>query len=242
MTAPLAANLEGMSKAADNPVTERSLKATINLYYDLIPARHSQAPLLIGLHGYGAHKGQMLREAQQLAPDGFAIASLQGLHQHLREPREQGGPLRFGFGWLTNFRPEESIALHHRALLELIAGLASEGVADAGRVFLLGFSQSCALNYRFAFSHPKSLRGVIGICGGIPGDWESNPNYKQSEASVFHAAGNRDEFYPPERVIDYEMQLAKRSRQVLFKRYDAAHEIVPAMREDVKSWLTRYSQ
>ena len=113
------------------------------------------APLLIALHGYGANKRQMMREAQQMAPEGFAIASLQGFHQHIKEPREPGGPLRFGFGWLTNFRSEESVAIHHQAILDLIRGLTDEGVADASRIYLLGFSQSCALNYRFAFTHPE---------------------------------------------------------------------------------------
>ena len=107
-----------------------------------------------------------------MAPDNFAIASLQGFHQHIKEPREPDGPLRFGFGWLTNFRSDESVKLHHQALSDLIQSLIDEGVADAQRIFLLGFSQSCALNYRFAFTHPRYLRGVIGICGGIPGDWD----------------------------------------------------------------------
>src|ERR1700682_4270477 len=108
--------------------TERSLSAEIKLYYDLQTSESAPAPLLIALHGYGANKRQMLREAQVVAPESFAIASLQGPHQHLKDPRETGGPLRFGFGWLTNFRPEESIAVNHRALLELINSFTSDGV------------------------------------------------------------------------------------------------------------------
>src|SRR5690348_13373573 len=133
---------------------ERTLTANIKLYYDLHVPEETPAPLLIALHGYGANKRQMMREAQLMAPDNFAIASLQGFHQHIKEPREPGGPLRFGFGWLTNFHSEESVALHHQALSDLIQSLIDEGVADSARVFLLGFSQSCALNYRFAFTHP----------------------------------------------------------------------------------------
>ncbi|HXQ70631.1 MAG TPA: hypothetical protein VN844_09100 [Pyrinomonadaceae bacterium] len=217
--------------------TDRTLTARINLYYDLHRPSNEPAPLLIALHGYGANKRQMMREAQMMAPAGFAIASLQGFHQHIKEPREPGGPLRFGFGWLTNFHPEESVAIHHQVLLDLISRLIEEGVADSTRIFLLGFSQSCALNYRFAFTHPERLKGVIGICGGIPGDWETNHGYKGSELNVFHLAGTRDEFYTPERVHDYEKQLATRARHVTFKSYDAAHEIVPQMREDVRQWL-----
>jgi phospholipase/carboxylesterase len=221
------------------PKLDRILEARINLYYDLRPGASPFAPLLIALHGYGANKLQMMREAQQMAPKTFAIASLQGFHQHMRPPKDTGGPPRFGFGWLTNFRAEESVALHHQALLDLIKTLIDDGVADPVRVFLLGFSQSCALNYRFAFTHPEYLRGVIGICGGIPGDWETSGLYRSAKIDVMHLAGTRDDIYPPERVQDYEKQLQTRARSVEFKSYDAEHEIVPEMREDVVQWLTR---
>jgi predicted esterase len=219
-------------------IKDHTLQARINLYYDLRPASNSPAPLLIALHGYGAFKEQIMREAQLMSPDTFAIASLQGFHQHMKEPREPGGPLRYGFGWLTSYRSEESVAIHHQALIDLIQTLTEDGVADPSRVFLLGFSQSCALNYRFAFTHPDRLRGVIGICGGLPSDWETSGLYRETQVDVFHLAGTRDEFYPPARVADYEQQLRRRARSVKFKSYDAAHEIVPDMRTDVKQWLT----
>jgi predicted esterase len=221
------------------PKLDQTLEARIKLYYDVRPATSSPAPLLIALHGYGANKLQIMREAQQMVPETFAIASLQGFHQHIREPRDHSGPLRFGFGWLTNFRSEESVALHHQALLDLIKTLIEDGVANPSRIFLLGFSQSCALNYRFAFTHPEHLRGVIGICGGIPGDWETSGLYRQTQLDVLHLAGTRDEFYTPERVKDYQKQLQMRARSVEFKSYDAEHEIVPSMREDVVQWITR---
>ena len=219
------------------PDAERTLKAEINLHYDLHRPAQSPAPLLISLHGYGANKRQMMREAKQMAPPNFAIASLQGPHQHMKEPKEAGGPLRFGFGWLTNFRPEDSVAVHHQALHNLINSLTVEAVADPQRVFLLGFSQSCALNYRFAFAYPAVLRGVIGICGGLPGDWETSDVYQSTQAAVFHLAGTLDEFYTPERVADYEARLRMRSREVQFQRYQAGHELVPQMRADIRTWL-----
>ena len=75
---------------------DRTLEARINLYYDLRPGPTAPAPLLIALHGYGANKRQMMREAKQIAPPEFALLSLQGFHQHIKEPKEPGGPLRFG--------------------------------------------------------------------------------------------------------------------------------------------------
>lgn len=232
-----AASLEHMISENNRIVTESTLAGRLKLYYDLDLPATAQAPLLIALHGYGANKRQMMREAKQMAPENFAIVSLQGFHQHMKEPKEPGGPLRFGFGWLTNFHPEDSVAIHHQALLDLIAGLTGDGAVDPKRIFLLGFSQTCALNYRFAFSHPDLLRGVIGICGGMPGDWETSEGYRPTQAAIFHLTGARDEYYPPSRVADYEERLRLRAQNVEFKSYDAAHEMVPAMREDVRTWL-----
>ncbi|HEY0347512.1 MAG TPA: hypothetical protein VGC60_05090 [Pyrinomonadaceae bacterium] len=230
-----------MSAPDQNLPVERKLTAQVNLYYDVIAPPSRRAPLLIALHGYGASKWHAMREAKMITPEGFALASLQGPHQHLREPKEKGGPLRFGFGWLTNYRPEESVAIHHRALIEMIEALTLEGVIDSKQIFLLGFSQSCALNYRFAFTHSNILRGVIGICGGLPGDWETSKLYQPTRAAVFHLAGTRDEYYGPARVDHYAEQLRQRASEVEFKSYDAGHEISPAMRDDIREWLASKS-
>jgi phospholipase/carboxylesterase len=217
--------------------TDRTLSAAINLYYDLKVPDLLPAPLLLALHGVTAPASdtRCARGATHRASE-FCVAALRA-YQHLKDPKEPGGPLRFGFGWLTNFHPEESVAVHHRALLDLINTLVAAGVADSDRIFLLGFSQTCALNFRFAFTHPDKLRGVIGICGGLPGDWESSQVYQPTAASVFYLAGTKDEYYPPSRVVDYAERLRLRAANVQTKSYDAGHEIVPAMRDDLRSWL-----
>jgi phospholipase/carboxylesterase len=225
----------------DSPL-ERTLDARVKLYYDLRRAGDAPAPLLIALHGYGSNKSWMMREARHIAPEQFAVAALQGMHQHLKQPKEPGGALRYGFGWLTNFHAEDSVAVHHRALLDMIEQLTGEGVADPARVFLLGFSQTCALNYRFAFTHTQALRGVVGICGGMPGDWETGEHYRNTEAAVLHLAGTRDEHYPPARVADYAARLAQQARDVEFRSYDAGHELTPAMRADVRAWLEAHGE
>ena len=217
--------------------TDLPLRAEARLYYDVWAPGAGPSPLLVALHGYGGNKGWMMREARRHAPEGFAVAALQGPHQHMKEPREKGGPARYGFGWLTNFRPGESVAMHHRALLDLIEALVGRGVARREGVFLMGFSQSCALNYRFAFTHGQALRGVVGVCGGMPGDWETSPSYGETRASVLHLSGTRDELYTPGRVAPYAAQLRRRARDVETRAYDAAHEFAPEMRADVRAWL-----
>ena len=56
-----------------------SFKAEVNLYYDLhVPeTAETPLPLLVVTHGYGENKRWTMRIAQDIAPEGFAIASLQ---------------------------------------------------------------------------------------------------------------------------------------------------------------------
>jgi phospholipase/carboxylesterase len=222
-----------------------SIKAEIKLLYDLHLPEQAPAPplpLLMVTHGYGENKRRMMREAREIAPEGFAVAALQGFYQHIIPPKEKGDPLRFGFGWLTNFRPEESIALHHKFVLDVISKLTAEGVADKNNIFLLGFSQTCALNFKFALTHGEVLRGAVGLCGGVPGDLETNENYADSGAHLFYLYGDADEYYPLETLDQYAARMRVKVKNFTSRSYPAKHEITAEMRRDLKEWLRRSAQ
>jgi predicted esterase len=221
----------------ENLLTDLSIKTEINLYYDLfVPANaEKNAPLLVAVHGYGAHKRYMMREARAVAPEDFVIVSVQAPHQHFRKTPDGG--YRIGFGWLTDYKPEESVLLHHNFLLEVIEKLAEKDLIDARRIYLYGFSQSCALNFRFAFTFPEVPRGVVGVCGGIPGDLETNANYRPTDADVFYLYNTEDEFYPLEKYESFAAKLDSYLPNFRSKLYNAKHEIVEPMREDIKTWL-----
>jgi phospholipase/carboxylesterase len=207
-------------------VSEERIAVEGFLDYDLlVPASDGPAPLLMALHGYGGNKSSMMKMARRMAPEGFAIAALQGSHQHIVRPEDASRPLGFGFGWVTNYRPEESIALHHRAIAEIIDRLSREGKVDPAQVFLLGFSQSVALNFRFAFSHPDSVAGIVAICGGIPGDWENEEKYRPSRTDVLVVGGEKDDFYPPERTRANAGKLERRARRLEVEILPCGHEI-----------------
>lgn len=219
--------------------TDLSFKTEINLYYDLYVPENLQkpAPLLVAVHGYGAHKRYMMREARLVANDRFVIASLQALFQHFRPTADAG--YKVGFGWLTDFRPEESIAIHQNFILQTIEKLAADEIIDRERVFLFGFSQACALNFRFAFTHPNILRGVVGISGGIPSDLDANADYKPTGADVLYLYGDADEFYALEKFQTFERKLKDYLPKIEVKQYRAKHEITNEMRADVKARLNK---
>ena len=221
----------------ENLKTDLSLKAEINLYYDLhVPHDARNAPLLIAVHGYGAHKRYMMREARLVAPANFVIASVQGPHQHFR-PTADG--YRIGFGWLTDHKPEEYVRLHHDFLLRIIDSLAGVGTIDPSQIFLYGFSQSCALNFRFAFTHPDVARAIVAVCGGIPGDLDTNPMYKPFDAHTLYLYGDDDEFYTQERFAGFEKKLRETLPNFSSKHYTAKHEITEEMRRDIKTFLAK---
>jgi predicted esterase len=215
--------------------TDLSLTAEIKLYYDLhIPEVATNAPLLIAVHGYGAHKRYMMREARNVAPGDWVIASLQAPHPHYRQT-EDG--YRIGFGWLSDHRPEDDVRLHQKFVLDLIAKLDADSVIDRERIYMFGFSQACALNFRFAFTYPDVLRGIIGVCGGIPGDLDENPLYKPFSADAFYLYGDDDEFYTQEQFARFNEKLGSMLPSYRSKHYTAKHEITDEMRGDIRDFL-----
>jgi phospholipase/carboxylesterase len=221
-------------------VFEERIALQSHLYADVfLPDGVARPPLVIVLHGYGGEKASMMRFARRIFGDELAIVSLQGPHPHIVYPTDRSRPLGYGFGWVTNFKPEESIALHHGAILEILTRLDTRVAIDPARVFLLGFSQSVAVNFRFAFTHPNLVRGVVGICGGIPGDWDAPGKYLESPFGVLLIGGNRDEFYPPDRVRANAVRLNEKSRDIEALFFDAGHEIPSGAHGPVRDWILK---
>jgi len=216
--------------------TDLSITAEIKLYYDVfVPENLTYpAPLLIAVHGYGAHKRYMMREARAVTPENFVIASVQGPHHHYR-PTSDG--YRVGFGWLSEHNSAEYIALHHDFLLRVVERLRGENLIDCEQIYLYGFSQACALNFRFAFTYPEVLRGIIGVCGGVPGDLDESPIYKPFNARTLYLYGDDDEFYTQAKFAEFDAKLGEILPNYRSKHYVAKHEITDDMRADIRAFL-----
>ena len=216
--------------------TELSLPATINLYYDVyLPDEMTgPMPLLIAVHGYGAHKRYMMREAKLVAGERFVIAAIEAPHPHYRQTDDG---YRVGYGWLSDRRSEEHVALHHKFVLDLIDTLDADGMILRDEVYMYGFSQACALDFRFAFTHPNALKGIIGVCGGIPGDLETNDRYAPFDAATLYLYGDDDEFYTREQFAEFDRKLSERLPSYRSRQYNAKHEITQEMRADIREFL-----
>jgi predicted esterase len=219
-------------------VVERRFTQEFPRYYDLyVPDGPGPFPLVVAMHGYGGDKSSMMRLARRIDEASFAIASLQGPHQHIVPPEAAGAALKFGFGWASNFKFAESLALHHDAVRRVLGEMSEHKRVDARRAFFVAFSQAVALSFRFAFANPEVVRGIVGICGGIPGDWDEEGEYRDGDFDVLLVAGSRDEFYPAERSEQNARALKRRARSVERRLFDAGHEVPRESYPMIRDWL-----
>ncbi len=223
---------------------EHFLTARVRCYYDLEQPSAKRAgrkwPLLIALHGFQGNKDSMMRLARRIADGGMVVASLQAPYQFWFKTGKGTWDIRAGFGWGTNYRPEESVGLHHSNISRLIERAAKEHHADPNRVFLLGFSQACSFNYRFVFTHPHKVRGVIAVCGGVPKDWRENRRFQQSETHVLHIAASDDEWYSKEQNLEFRRQLAERAASVDFRTYKTTHRFPRQAIPHIRRWIAQH--
>jgi phospholipase/carboxylesterase len=219
---------------------ERRLVEQIHVYYDLhVPPgynRRQKWPLLIALHGYSGNKESMMRLAKRINDQHWLIASLQGPYRLIIPPSDTSQEMKTGFGWATPYKHEDSVALHHQSLFDLIEDVSKEYRVDSQRLFLMGFSQAVALNYRFIFTHPDVIRGIIGVCGGIPGDYQEK-SYQRTSADVLHIAAEQDEFYNLDRVKGFVPLLQQRARSVELKVYHANHVFPHRSLSYINRWI-----
>ncbi len=218
---------------------DRRVQQLVPHYYQIrIPDHkpHRRLPMLIGLHGYAGDMISMMNVARGIGGEELIVASIQGPHQFLHPALETGNTETVGFGWQTPYRSEDSLARHHQLIRRVIREAAAIFNADAGRVFLMGFSQACAMNYRLAFTHPSLLRGVIGVCGGIPRNFD-DPRYKRTAGSVLHIAATRDPYYPLDRARLFEASLRRHADDVTWHEYDSPHAFPRRAIPFIRHWI-----
>jgi predicted esterase len=190
--------------------------------------------LVVALHGFGQNPEDMLELAAGAFGDRHAIASLQGPNQFFLP----GKGMETGYGWASNRHAPSSIRLHHEMVRHVLHEAGREYNIPPERRLLAGFSQAVSLNYRFAATYPRAVGGIVGVCGGLPGDWETG-RYLPVDAAVLHIARRADEYYPPSVTEQYRQRLRIRCEDVEFHLLDGGHRFPFNAAGIVEPWLER---
>ena len=203
------------------------------LLYDP-PAVTANTLLVAALHGFGQTPEAMLRLTGNMLGQKHVIAAVQGPNQFYVSQ----GSNQVGYCWITHRHAESSIRLHHEMVRHALHEAGREYGIPPGRRMLVGFSQPVGLNYRFAATHPADVRGVIGICGGLPKNWEDGP-YQKAAAALLHIARREDEFYKPEATERYAERLRLRADDVEFHLLEGGHRFPSKAGPLVERWIER---
>jgi predicted esterase len=193
------------------------------------PKQADDSVTVFALHGYGMDAEMMLR----LTSTWFRrnpIVSLQAPHPFYRELQKK----EVGYSWATHAHSGESVRLHH----DIVRHVMNAVEVPPERRVLVGFSQPVGLNYRFAATYPDEVRGVIGVCGGIPGNWESG-DYLDVRAALLHIARTEDEVYAAGVTRLYPERLKTRAADVEFLELPGGHRFPSAAQPAVHDWICR---
>lgn len=211
-----------------------SLEAAYLLH---VPPRVDDRTLLVlALHGFGSNPEAMLRLSVPAVGPDCVVASLRAPNQHYLS----GNPAseEVGYNWGTRAHSELNIRLHHDMVRAVAAELRGRFSIPARRTLLMGFSQPVGLNYRFIGTYPQEAGGVLGICGGVPKDWEQD-KYQTVAAPLLHISRSEDEFFPAHLARGFPDRLRHHARDVEFHMLEGGHRFPSKAAPVIRKWMQR---
>ncbi len=190
-------------------------------------------PLVILMHGYGSHMGDLVSLAPMIAPRGCLFAF-------------PNAPIRMDFGlgmvgYAWSVPPEAEFDADGRSE-RLVEGFVEDvmsryGVED-GRAALGGFSQGGMMAYRHGLRRPERFRALIALSSRIsrldlPGGSADSPPRQH----IFIAHGTLDDVIPPKAGQQARRMLTARGYAPEYREYEMAHQVTPEVIADLASWL-----
>jgi phospholipase/carboxylesterase len=194
-------------------------------------------PAVVMLHGRSGTEDVMWVFARAL-PGEWLVAAPRAIHA------DPDG----GYSWHPR-RPDEWPPLIEfddaaAAIAGFIGALPELYGADARRIYLMGFSQGAAAAYAAALKYPKLARGIAGLVGFMPTQYEGAvAGALLNGLPVFMAAGQSDERIPVERSELCAAALRALGAELEYHLYAAGHKLdAQGMRDLTRWWTERASE
>ena len=201
-------------------------------------------PLVIMLHGFGAHMGDLAGLAPAIEDQGYVYAC-----PNAPLPFDFGGG-HVGYGWMPrqNAAPPEEVeaarASSEALLADCIEEIFEKVNATPGQVALLGFSQGGAMTYRCGLGQPEVFAGLVALSAAVFDPELLRPKLPEAglpnsrSQPIFVAHGIRD--------LQIGVETARATRTFLeaegyrpeYREYNIGHEIPFEVLRDLIPWLT----
>lgn len=185
-------------------------------------------PLLVLLHGYGSHEGDLFGLSPQL-PLELTIASL-------RAPRREGP----GYAWfsLDGAVPGAPVPERVDPAADAVLAWVAANRGEASSVGLLGFSQGGAIALEALRRDPDAIDYVVNLAGfAATAEQPGDAVLAERRPPVFYGRGLADPVIPAaaiDRTLDF---LPGHSALVLGAYEQLGHGVSPQELADVVSFL-----
>jgi phospholipase/carboxylesterase len=191
------------------------------------PEPGRKPPLLVLLHGHGAHERDLLPMAARLDPR-LAIAS----------PR---APFQIGsdnYSW-TNGNSAADVDAAKRTVLECIEKVVGETGADRDRVYLAGFSQGAMLTLAIALTEPEKIAGAAVLSGRLAASVRDHyaPADRLKGFPILVTHGTEDPQIPIRSARDIRSALKPLGMALEYHEFESGHYINDFNVSVLNSWL-----
>lgn len=190
-------------------------------------------PMIILLHGFGAHMGDLAGLAPALHRTGY-------LYVCPNAPLAfQLGPGMVGYGWTAPYgqaTPEE-VENAERLVTAFISEMMAEYRVEPGNLLLGGFSQGGGMAYRCGLGRPDIFAGLVALSAVFPGEELRSRLPADHRQPIFIAHGTEDPLLPVGEARRAKRFLEEAGFQPRYREYAMGHEITQQVLDDLVPWL-----
>ena len=190
-------------------------------------------PLVVLLHGYGAHMGDLASIAPEIDSDGYIYAFPNAPH-----PLETGlGPVGFAWAFFPPTEDDDAAFESESLLTDFIDDVEDRLQVPDGRIVLGGFSQGGMMTLRVGLRSPDRFRGLAVLSGRLTDDDTLDDLPERPTQSIFLAHGTDDDIIAVEEGRRTRDSLRQHGYAPEYHEYAMAHEISPHEISDLTRWL-----
>ena len=191
-------------------------------------------PLVILLHGFGSHMGDLAGLAPAIDPVGYVYACPNA------PLAVEIGPGMTGYSWMP---PRDTGTPEDNRLAEELLTTFFDEVMERyhmppGLAILGGFSQGGGMTYRCGLGRPEVFAGLVALSSGIPDPDELRSRLPvQRTQPIFSAHGTQDGMISVERARQAKAFLEAEGYAPQYKEYVMGHEIGQEVLDDLVPWI-----
>ena len=195
-------------------------------------------PMIILLHGFGAHMGDLASLAPAIDPSGYVY-----IFPNAPIPF-QIGPGASGYGWTyprripQELRRDDDVDSVVDMLATLVDEVTDHYATNPGEIVLGGFSQGGMMTYRYGLPNPDIFKGLVVLSGVAPDADTMRERLPEGRTQpIFVAHGTSDMMITVQMARDTREFLEAEGYAPVYKEYDMAHEISQQVLDDLSAWI-----